>query len=200
MFEIRKDRAPQGRKKLARERAAYFDLVAQGYSSKQACRIVGVNHRTGKRGRNGTRPTAGSRYLSQEERIWIADRRREKARIRTIARELGRDPATISREVRRKQHPTSGDYRPYAAHDRAVARRPRPKQMKIAGSRRLRQVIQTWLDCRCSPEQIAARLRRDFPDDPTMRASHETIYRALYVRAKGGLRREVAATLRTGPC
>lgn len=57
-FEIREARAPQGKKKLDRERAAYFQLMAQGYSSFEACRIVGVNTRTGKRWRNGTPPSA----------------------------------------------------------------------------------------------------------------------------------------------
>jgi IS30 family transposase len=60
-FEIRKDRTPQGRKKLHKERAAYLDLVNQGVSSREACRIVGINRRTGKRWRNGNAATGGKK-------------------------------------------------------------------------------------------------------------------------------------------
>ncbi|MFE5158404.1 helix-turn-helix domain-containing protein, partial [Streptomyces sp. NPDC056697] len=56
-FEIREIRSPQGRKKLDREREEYFRLMDQGVSSREACRIVGINRRTGKRWRNGTAPT-----------------------------------------------------------------------------------------------------------------------------------------------
>src|SRR5699024_541324 len=216
MVGIRGARAPQGRQKWARERAAYFDLVAQGYSCKQACRIVGVNPRTGKRWRNGTtatgngpqrrdwqprlteRPEPCSRYLSQQERIWIADRYRENAGIRVIADELGRDPSTISREVRRNRHPSNGQYRPYAAHDRAVARRARPKTRKIVGDDQLRWLIQQQLDRRLSPEQIAARLRRDVPHDRDKHVCHETIYQAVYDHVHSGLRRGLVKALRTG--
>ncbi|MFJ3891529.1 helix-turn-helix domain-containing protein [Streptomyces rubrogriseus] len=104
-FEIRKDRKPQGRKKLTRERAAYFQLMQQGYSNREACRIVGIDRRTGKKWRNGshanksrkalppahrgTAPSGSSRFLRESERIHIADRLREKASIRQIAAELG---------------------------------------------------------------------------------------------------------------
>jgi IS30 family transposase len=67
------------------------------------------------------------RYVNETERIHIADRVREKASIREIARELGRAPSTISREIRRNRHPTHGQYRSHAAQARADARRPRPK-------------------------------------------------------------------------
>jgi IS30 family transposase len=213
-FEIREDRSSQGRRRLVRERAAYLDLVAKGVSSWEACRIVGINYRTGKRWRNGRNPTgrtAGaspitravprscpSRYLREDERIHIADRRREKATLRQIAAELGRDPSTISRELRRNAHPGTGDYRPYAAQARAEARRPRPKIGKIAARPELRQAIQDGLDLKWSPEQIVRRLGRDFPDRPEMRVTHETIYQALYVQGRGELRRELARALRTG--
>ncbi|MET7631085.1 helix-turn-helix domain-containing protein, partial [Streptomyces sp. NPDC005499] len=115
-FEIRKDRGPQGRKKLTRERAAYFQLMQQGYSSREACRIVGIDRRTGKKWRNGSHahigkkkatppiyqeapPSGPSRYLREADRIHIADRLREKATIRAIAAELGRSPSTVSREI-----------------------------------------------------------------------------------------------------
>ncbi|MFC4337742.1 IS30 family transposase [Salininema proteolyticum] len=219
-FEVRRDRRPQGPRKLARERAAYLQLVNEGYSYKEACQIVGVNPRTGKRWRNGRNPvgkhkgappiTAAeppllpssprppSRYLHEEDRIVIADRRREGASVRDIARELERSPSTISRELRRNAHPASGEYRPHAAQRRCDERRPRPKASKIAVNSELRRFVQHHLDLCWSPEQISNALKKRFPDRPEMHVVHETIYQALYIQARGGLRREVAAALRTG--
>ncbi|MGW5645779.1 IS30 family transposase [Saccharopolyspora sp. NPDC003752] len=183
-------------------------------SNAEACRIVGINRRTGKKWRNGHHspgkglkprppanqevpPSGPSRYLREEERIHIADRLREGAGIRTIAAELGRAPSTISREIRRNRHP-GGAYRPHAAQARANARRPRPKTGKIAGNADLHQAVQALLDKKLSPEQIVWKLRRDFPGRPDMHVTHETIYQALYQQARGGLRRELAKVLRTG--
>ncbi|MET8012950.1 IS30 family transposase [Streptomyces sp. NPDC005271] len=218
-FRIRESRKEQGRKKLHREREEYFRLVQQGFSNAEASRRVGVNPRTGREWRNG-RPGGGkkrprpparpgraasspSRYLSEPERIHIADRIREKATVRAIAAELGRSPSTISREIRRNGIALRGDdshwvYRPYAAQARAEARRPRPKPGKIGQCTRLRDYIQERLERRWSPEQIAHQLRRDFPDDLEMRVTHETIYQALYVQGRGELRRELTKALRTG--
>jgi transposase, IS30 family len=143
-FEIREDRAPQGRKKLLREREAYLALVDQGLNSVEASRAVGVHPRTGREWRNGrpdgrkkrSRPPARSswatgtslsgRFLSESERRHIADLLRENAGVRAIAAELGSSPSTISREVRRNGHPESGFYHPHAAQARAATRRPRP--------------------------------------------------------------------------
>ncbi|MER7461044.1 IS30 family transposase, partial [Micromonospora sp. NPDC126480] len=214
-FEVRGDRKPQGRRKLFRERAAYSQLVQQGWSNGQACRIVGINPRTGRRWRNGRNPcgrntaappmravvppcSTPSRYLGEDERIHIADRLRDKATIRAIAAELGRHPSTISREIRRNRHPNSGAYRPHAAQFRAEARRPRPKQGKITRNSELRQFIQDHLGLRWSPEQICQALRAQFPDRPEMHVVHETVYQALYVQGRGELRRELARALRTG--
>ncbi|WP_442916856.1 IS30 family transposase [Lentzea sp. NBC_00516] len=183
-------------------------------SSREACGIVGINVRTGKRWRNGRNPTgseAGAspiisaalsvvrgRFLNEDERVVIADRRRTGATLQQIAAELGRDRSTISRELRRNAHHISGDYRPHAAQRLAEARRPRPKTGKIAANPALRQVIQDGLDLRWSPEQIVRRLRRDFPDRPEMHVVHETIYQTLYLQGRGELRRELAQALRTG--
>ncbi|MFE6496552.1 IS30 family transposase [Streptomyces sp. NPDC057748] len=214
-FEIRKIRTPQGKKKLAREREEYFQLMEQGVSSREACRIVGINRRTGKRWRNGTNATknrpaqpahrvraervcSSSRYLTQEERLYIADRVREKASVRKIAAELERSPSTISREVRRNRHPGNGQYRPYAAQARAESRLPRPKPSKIAQNAELREFVQEHLDKRWSPEQICQALRRHFPDRPELHVVHETIYQALYVQGRGELRRDLAKALRSG--
>lgn len=112
-FEIRPGRAPQGARKLVTERRYYFELVAQGYSSREACRIVGVNPKTGREWRNGPSKRNGkrppllptevavgavlsSRFLSEEERVVIADGRRLGWTLRRIAEALGRSPSTIS--------------------------------------------------------------------------------------------------------
>ena len=142
-----------------------------------------------------------SRYLSERERIHIADRLREKASIRSIAAELGRSPSTISREIRRNR--TNGTrkqwhYRPFAAQARADGRRPRPKPRKISQSPELRDAVQAGLDERWSPEQICHALRRQFPHRPEMHVVHETVYQALYVQGRGQLRRELAGALRSG--
>ena len=214
-FEIRAARGrAHGRVPLVREREEYFRLMDQGMTSYEACRLVGINTRTGKRWRNGRNPTgqtAGapparrpapargpSRYLRQHERIHIADRLREKASLRAIAAELGRSPSTISREIARNRHPDNGQYRPHAAQARAEARRPRPKPGKIAQNPDLRAYIQARLERRWSPEQIACSLRRDHPGRPQMHVTHETIYQALYVQGRGELRRELTRALRTG--
>ncbi|MEU6777544.1 IS30 family transposase [Streptomyces sp. NPDC046759] len=217
-FEIRKVRSPQGRKKLSAERAAYFQLVKQGVSNEDACRIVGVNSKTGRRWRNGRRPSgrnkaappvlpvappsaSSQRCLSQDERLYIADRVREKAPIRAIAAELGRSPSTISREIRRNRTMgTTGQwhYRPYAAQARADSRRPRPKPRKIHRIPELRDFVQAALDRRWSPEQICHALKAQFPDRPEMHVVHETVYQALYVQGRGELRRELARALRSG--
>jgi IS30 family transposase len=149
-------------------------------------------------------PEPSARFLSLEERVVIADMRLAGCSMRKIAAELGRSPSTVSREIARNAHvgdrgyPSDRAYRPYAADLKARARRARPRVGKIAGCARLRAAVQAMLDDRLSPEQIAARLRRDHPEDPEYRVSHETIYQALYVQGRGELRRELAGALRTG--
>ncbi|MFF4249579.1 IS30 family transposase [Streptomyces sp. NPDC001822] len=188
--------------------------MQQGLSNKEACRIVGINPKTGRRWRNGRSvsgrnkaappihavvpPSAPSRYLCEADRIHIADRLREKATVRSIAAELGRSPSTVSREIRRNRHPGSGAYRPHAAQARADARRPRPKPGKIARNLELRDFIQDHLTLRWSPEQICQALHAQFPDRPEMHVVHETVYQALYVQGRGELRRELARALRSG--
>jgi transposase, IS30 family len=120
------------------------------------------------------------------------------AGVRQIARRLGRDPATISRELSRGTQRARTGYRASVAQACADARAARPKPSKLAGNDRLRAEVQTRLRRNHSPEQISARLLEDFPDDLEMRVSHETIYRSLYVQGRGGLRRELATCLRTG--
>jgi transposase, IS30 family len=140
------------------------------------------------------------RFLTLLERERIADLRAGGASMHAVAAVLGRPASTISRELARNTDPDDpdGTYRPYAAHRAAAGRRARPKPAKLATNRPLADYVQDKLGQRWSPEQISHALREDHPDDGRMRVSTETIYQALYVQARGGLRREVAAALRTG--
>jgi len=89
-------------------------------------------------------------------------------------------------------------YRPLLAQHKAEQRARRPKLSKLASNPRLHAEVQRLLLKKLSPEQISARLRRQFPDDADMQVSHEAIYRSLYVQGRGELRRELAKCLRTG--
>jgi IS30 family transposase len=186
----------------------YFALVDEGVGFREAARRVGVDYRLTKRWRAPkpqprpmpppAKPREISlRFLSEAERILIADRVRAKVSVRSIAGELGRPPSTASREIRRNAQP-DGSYQPHAAHQLATTRRARPKTSKLSADPVLRALVQDALEQRHSPQQIAYRLCRDHPDRPEWHVTHETIYQALYVQAKGGLRREVASWLRTG--
>ena len=153
------------------------------------------------------------RYLSREERYEIARLHEGRVAMREIGRRLGRDPATISRELGRALRPPGAPgrpagraagraYQPEACHRAALAARVRPKQTKLATNMRLREWVQHRLNEKDSPEQITGRLLKAFGKDPEMNISHETIYRAIYVRPRGELRgqlqRETRAHLRTG--
>ena len=116
--------------------------------------------------------------------------------LRVIAGRLGRAPSTVSREVT-----ANGGVRRYRActADRAAVRRSRrPKASKLAQCERLRLVVEEKLEERWSPEQISGWLVREFPDNPEMRVSHETIYQSLFVQSRGALRRELTTCLRSG--
>jgi IS30 family transposase len=175
---------------------------------------------------------ASGRYLSFAEREEIAILRARGAGVREIARQLGRSPSTISRELRRNAATRGGgfEYRATTAQWHADQRARRPKPAKLAVNLELRRYVQDrlsgavqhpdgiavdgpgvrWIGRRhgrradrrwarsWSPEQISNRLRLDFPDDESMRVSHEAIYQSLYVQGRGALRRELTACLRTG--
>ena len=149
----------------------------------------------------GVRPRRGrglkGRCLSFGEREEIALARARGETMRAIASRLGRSPSTISRELKRNADRRDG-YRATTAHALAYERAGRPKPAKLATNPRLRQVVQDDLVRRYSPEQIAGRLRRQFPDEPEMWVSTETIYQSLYVQSRGALRRELTRYLRTG--
>lgn len=137
------------------------------------------------------------RFLTLTEREQIADLRREGLSLRAVGERLGRPASTIKREIDRHRN-EDGVYQPFAAHRRAAGQRPRPKLSKLAQEGRLRDYVAQKLRVRWSPEQISHTLKREYPADESMRVSTETIYQALYVQARGGLKREVADALRTG--
>jgi IS30 family transposase len=139
-----------------------------------------------------------ARFLSEDERVRIADLRRGGGGVRAIARELGRDPATISRELRRNVDPKSSAYRPHTAQRLAEQRRARPRTGKLVADVELRRFVQDKLKRRWSPEQIARALRSEFPNQPQRHLVPETIYQAVYRPDLGGLCRELPKALRTG--
>ena len=145
----------------------------------------------------GIRPAdrkRGSLALSLAEREEISRGLSVSEPLRAIARRLGRAPSTISREVRRngglaRYRATTSDQ---AAWDRAL----RPKPCKLACSPPLARAVSAKLRRKWSPEQIAGWLRRSFPQEPHRQVSHETIYRSLYIQARGVLKKELLEHLR----
>ncbi len=141
------------------------------------------------------------RYLSFAEREEIALGRAAGLSMRAIARQLGRSPSTVSREIARgclTRRPR-GRYKASLAQTRADARARRPKPAKLTVGPRLHAWVADKLErLQWSPEQITRRLRLEFPDDESMRISHEAIYQSLYVQGRGALRRELTVCLRTG--
>jgi IS30 family transposase len=119
---------------------------------------------------------------------------------REIARMLGRAPSTISRELQRHGQRTGDQrgYHPPTAERRAWQAARRPKRCRLATHRALRRLVARKLAAAWSPAQIAGWLRRTYPEDLTMQVSAETIYRSLYVQARGALRRELVQHLRRG--
>jgi IS30 family transposase len=186
----------------------FWQQVRVGLSVVEAAAAVGVARATGQRlfSRSGgvtpslAKPTSGVR-LCLGERQQISALYRAGFGVRAIARELGRDPSTVSRELRRNAN-AEGRYLPAAAQARADTRA-RDRGLNACPARlsvnlRLRREVQDHLVKNHSPEQIARRLRQDHPEDPEMWVSHETIYQSLYVQGRGGLKRELTQHLRTG--
>ena len=116
--------------------------------------------------------------------------------LRTIAARLKRAPSTISREV--AWNGNRNDYRAWRADNVALERGRRPKPEKLLLNAPLCREVERGLRAWWSPQQIAAQLIREYPDDPSMHISHETIYKSLFVQARGALRKELTICLRTG--
>jgi len=194
------------KKDLIDKQARFWVLMAQGSTLVAACDTVGVNRRTGRRWRQATggqiprkKPPSSGRYLCLDERLQIADLHLAGGGVRVIARQLGRSPATISRElVRNRSASTSRrTYAPYAAQKRAAEQGLRPKTSKFDNAE-LASVVQIKLCLKWSPEQISDHLAVTFADRQEMRVSPETIYQALYVQGRGHLRADLHQHLRTG--
>lgn len=226
-----------GRPEPSREvQRQFWRLIATGITSAEAALTVGVSVPVGTRWfrhAGGMPPISlappTGRYLSFEEREEIALLRAKQLGVREIARRIGRDAGTISRELRRNAATRSGkqEYRALVAQQAAK----RPKKAKLVTNARLREYVQDRLagnvrrpdgsvvvgpeplawkgrnkphrqDRRWaiawSPEQISHRLKVDFPDDESMRISHEAIYQSLFIQGRGALKRELVTCLRTG--
>ena len=191
---------PTGPPPQVEKRAQYLRLMGQGLSNSDACRQVGVNRKTGQRWRHGrivrdrtgrehtyapitTTPKERSpRFLSQDEHVTIGDGVLAGRSLRSIAGDMGRSPSTISREVNRNRDPVTGFYQPFRAESRAAVRRSRARPGKLADSHELREFVQTHLDHRWSPEQIAELLPVEFADRPDAGVSRDDLPGALHRR------------------
>lgn len=195
---------------MTEKRSEYARMIRQGVSNSEACRRLGIDRKTGHWWKNGgvitrngiarvveaiidqqrVRAESG-RYLSEDERIVIADAVRVGRSARSIAAELGRAVSTVTRELTRNK--VDDEYRPHAAHRLMLARRPRPKQRRLERDAELRALVQSYLDQRWSPEQIAHELtaKHDRP------IAVETIYQALYSPQRC-VERDARSVLRTG--
>lgn len=138
--------------------------------------------------------TRAKRVLTTGEREGISRGLAAGHSIRTMARALGRAPSTISREITR--HGGRTHYRAAEADRAAWQRAQRPQPCRLARLGRLRAVVARKLRAKWAPQQIAGWLVVEYPDDPSMHISHETIYRSLYVQARGVLKKELVAHLR----
>jgi IS30 family transposase len=231
-----------GHPKFQREvEVAFWVEVAKGLLPIEAAAVIGVSQPVGQRwfhNAGGMPPfdlkfQPSGRYLSFAEREEIALLNAQGKGVREIARAIGRDPGTISRELRRNvatRYGSSG-YRASVAQWKADMAARRPKPAKLVANPRLHAYVQERLSGQIrmphgtviagpppprftgnnkphrkdrawswawSPEQIANRLKVDFPDDESMRISHEAIYQSLYIQGRGALKRELVWCLRTG--
>jgi len=189
-------RSPKGGVQ-AEKQQRYVQLIAQGINNAEACRIVGINRKTGNRWRYGRsirnsvgervhyppvqieeRRPRSSRYLAEEERVTIADLLAVGEGVRAIGRKLGRAASTISREIRRNRD-KDGRYRPHHAEQAARARALKPRKRRIACDAVLAGAVCGLLGKRWSPEQVAHELRELF-GEPARWLCAESIYQAIY--------------------
>ena len=200
------------------KRREFAQLISAGFSVSEAARQVDVNRKTGVRWCHGrtittprgvvhhypsvlaaaSEPDVSARYLSEDERTRIADLTTRGAGVREIARDIGRSPSTVSRELRRNTDRSDGSYRPFAAQRLATTRRARPGRGRIANDEVLRRFVCEKLKKRWSPTQISHALREVFVDEPERHLVAETIYQACYRPELGGLARELPRALCTG--
>jgi transposase, IS30 family len=191
-------------------RDAFWEAMYSGLTSTQAAVAAGVSEHTGRRWVNQAGyvprtpaplvdpepPTSARAPMSFIERCRLEELLETGHTPGQAAGSLGRHPDTIGREMDRGQ--TVSGYRARVGQDSAEANRKRPKSRHLEDRPALLAEVVARLEQRHSPQQLAARLRQDFPDDPEMWVSHETIYQALYVQPRGELARLVKTALRTG--
>ncbi|MFT7508753.1 MAG: IS30 family transposase [Sulfitobacter sp.] len=184
----------------AEQRAEIWDRWQRGESmssigrvfDRQSSSVFSVISPTG-----GIRPPdrrRGRSALSLSEREEISRGLSIKQSLRAIARQLRRAPSTISREVRRNGGPTG--YRATISDQAAWDRALRPKMCKLACHPMLARAVSAKLRRKWSPEQVAGWLKRAFPQEARKQVSHETIYRSLYIQARGVLKKELIEHLR----
>jgi IS30 family transposase len=183
----------------------FWQVMAEGGFITDAVEVIDTSRRTGRRvlvEAGGVRPRRGrdlkGRCLTFAEREEIALARAAGHSMRSIAERLGRSASTVSRELKRNVD-RQGRYRPTVAHAQAYERASRPKVAKLVSNLALREKVEKDLEKKYSPEQTVGRLLVEFPDDPEMRVSAETIYQSLYVQSRGALRRDLAMCLGAEP-
>ena len=181
-----------------------WDVYCGGEEMDIAAEVVGLDRKTvynriAQAG--GIRPRRGrnlkGRCLAFEERVQIEVGIGLSRSVRGIAAGLGRAPSTVSREINERST-ARGVYSATHAHALAWVAAGRPQAGKLDTNPVLRKRVETDLGLGYSPEQIAGRLSREFGDDPEMNVHHETIYRSVYLQARGALKRDVSSALRTG--
>src|SRR6202162_928827 len=185
----------------AAERAELWDRWQRGESLKAIGRAFGkpsssIYFQVSPHG--GIRPSPRRRSrlaLTLSEREEISRGIAVHRSARSMAGLLGRSPATVSREISRNGG--YDGYRAALADDKAWARARRPKRCKLATNPLLRQAVASKLRLNWAPEQIAGWLKRAHPEGECNRVSHETIYRSLFVQARGVLKKELLHHLRS---
>src|SRR5262245_32456421 len=177
-------------------------LAAKGHKLREIGRMLGCSrHAVTNTLRREARPPSPGAWNPSPARLSLEEREELRVGLErgdtftAIAKRIGRVVSTVSREV--KANGGRDRYRAHVAHQVAFERARRPKTPKLACPRLAGEVAE-WPELWWSPEQIAQRLRIEFPDDPMMRVSHETIYMSLFVEGRGQLRRELSRCLRTG--
>ena len=184
----------------------YWQLMREGLSNAEACRLLGMHISSGTQLRKAqdfqiprltVQRGSSGRYLDARERLQIADLLRLGHSMRAIAAALGRQPSTISRELARHRN-DGGYYLPKTADHDARLQRARPKVPKLVSNAPLRRLVQRKLNRCWSPDEICGWMKKHYPEDLTMRLSPETIYRALLLREESGLHKRFAVKLRTG--
>jgi IS30 family transposase len=183
------------------ERAAVLERFRGNAAVREVVAEFGVPHTSARRLRREA-ALMGRRVLHSPHRLSFVEREQISRGVaagqsgRAIARGLGRSASTVCREIRAGGG--RGSYRAVGAEGRAQRRARRPKATKLSSCQRLVVEVERGLLRGWSPQQISATLKREFPDDPVMRISHETIYLSLYVQSRGELRRQLTKQLRTG--